>query len=217
MKRSPPLVVLMMMLAASSEAWGGCEKDIDCKGDRICVKAACVSPSEARSAEPRQELELATPPLRIARPSTLSFDLGAFAVDLLSRYTGLAVEYERVATGHVAWNMSLTATGNFDGSHVLDVSGLHLNPLGGVRYYFFSEDANGFWLGGSLGVQLFTGYLPSSYAVMTPAALEALVEVGYKIRFTEGFSLNIGAGGGLYFSGSFAPAWRFRLSPGWVF
>ena len=35
---------LAVSLAWSSPALAGCEKDTDCKGDRICEQGACVTP-----------------------------------------------------------------------------------------------------------------------------------------------------------------------------
>ena len=46
------LCVLAMAAAAATPARAGCEKDTDCKGDRICSGGACVFPSTAPAADP---------------------------------------------------------------------------------------------------------------------------------------------------------------------
>ncbi|MEE2828686.1 MAG: hypothetical protein VX498_05835 [Myxococcota bacterium] len=49
-----PLTLAAFILVASfslaSTAFAGCEKDTDCKGDRICTKGECVEPSSDSSA-----------------------------------------------------------------------------------------------------------------------------------------------------------------------
>ena len=42
-----PLIVVAVLTLGSSAAQAGCEKDTDCKGDRICEAGACVSPAPA--------------------------------------------------------------------------------------------------------------------------------------------------------------------------
>ena len=37
--------ILVICLGSSTTAWAGCEKDTDCKGDRICEAGECVAPS----------------------------------------------------------------------------------------------------------------------------------------------------------------------------
>jgi|GEM_PF-3841556 len=48
MKRFVFIVVLVFLFTSNLVA-AGCEKDTDCKGDRICVKGECIFPSEYRN------------------------------------------------------------------------------------------------------------------------------------------------------------------------
>jgi len=47
MFRSTPFVVALFVAFFSGEANAGCEKDTDCKGDRICEAGSCVNPPAA--------------------------------------------------------------------------------------------------------------------------------------------------------------------------
>ena len=54
-------VLLATSALAAPAAYADCTKDTDCKGDRICERGACVSPSE-RSQPPPQPEYVAPPP-----------------------------------------------------------------------------------------------------------------------------------------------------------
>ena len=45
MNRFLPISTALLLAAASGTAHAGCEKDTDCKGDRICEAGSCVSPT----------------------------------------------------------------------------------------------------------------------------------------------------------------------------
>ena len=49
----------MGFLASTSAHAGGCEKDTDCKGDRICEASVCVDPSPKAAAPPAEGAESA--------------------------------------------------------------------------------------------------------------------------------------------------------------
>jgi hypothetical protein len=63
-------VALISLGLAPSAAWAGCEKDTDCKGDRICENTICVNPPAApppadpgpADAKARETAEAAAPP-----------------------------------------------------------------------------------------------------------------------------------------------------------
>lgn len=42
----------LLTWGTAGTAWGGCEKDTDCKGDRICEKGLCTDPSPGSTAGP---------------------------------------------------------------------------------------------------------------------------------------------------------------------
>jgi hypothetical protein len=46
--------LLFAFMLAPAPAWAGCEKDTDCKGDRVCENGACVAPSGARMQRERR-------------------------------------------------------------------------------------------------------------------------------------------------------------------
>src|SRR3954469_7332535 len=45
------VAALATISCASNVERGGCSTDVECKGDRVCVKRTCVSPNEAPSQE----------------------------------------------------------------------------------------------------------------------------------------------------------------------
>jgi hypothetical protein len=57
MSRSAIFVAAIFAAQFSGAAHAGCEKDTDCKGDRICEAGACVNPPTAASPEPAAEAE----------------------------------------------------------------------------------------------------------------------------------------------------------------
>lgn len=42
---------LAVLICAAHARAGGCQKDTDCKGDRICEKGKCVAPAASPSAK----------------------------------------------------------------------------------------------------------------------------------------------------------------------
>src|SRR5438128_203330 len=89
-------------LAAPGAAYADCTKDTDCKGDRICERGACVSPSERAQPPPPQPEYVPPPPVRPAprpRPTSPPME-GAWETnarknvityDLLSTFAGILV------------------------------------------------------------------------------------------------------------------------------
>lgn len=55
------LLGLSMMVQAADVRAGGCQKDTDCKGDRVCQSGACVSPAAAPAPGPTPTAEPTAP------------------------------------------------------------------------------------------------------------------------------------------------------------
>ena len=57
------ITIALLLTSASGVAHAGCEKDTDCKGDRICENSTCVNPStEGAAAETEQPASATTIP-----------------------------------------------------------------------------------------------------------------------------------------------------------
>jgi hypothetical protein len=54
-----PILAMALFLAVPRAALAGCEKDTDCKGERVCVDGACVGPA----APPRTQAARGTEPV----------------------------------------------------------------------------------------------------------------------------------------------------------
>jgi hypothetical protein len=61
--------VVLLAVGSSRSAMAGCEKDTDCKGDRICEADACVSP-DAPAAVPAPPVAIPATPSEVAAPAT---------------------------------------------------------------------------------------------------------------------------------------------------
>ena len=55
MYRFIPVAIALLLTSTLGVAHAGCEKDTDCKGDRICEADACVSPTPADASQDAQE------------------------------------------------------------------------------------------------------------------------------------------------------------------
>ena len=49
------VLTLLLFVSCFATAEGGCEYDSQCKGDRVCDKGSCVSPSSSSSVKKRSE------------------------------------------------------------------------------------------------------------------------------------------------------------------
>lgn len=210
--------LLRVLLAASALAGPGaayaqCTKDTECKGDRVCDRGNCVSPSERAQPPPppTQPEYVAPPPARpaprpVAPPAGSAWDASAkknvITYDLLATAAGIGVAADLANNGYAGLTILQVAFayeraimprfsvyGIVSPSHWEQPGFNPVNYLGltvGAKYYFFGEAPAGLFAGGQVG--------------LTPLNLGPGIEpeVGYWWPFD--FGLILGAVLGVQFS-----------------
>ena len=84
-------LVLWIVFVGTGAARGQCTKDTDCKGDRICVKGACIAPGQsANSAQPSEQQNVGS----ASRPSEAEVKACIAGLEDLGRIYGSVVRIE---------------------------------------------------------------------------------------------------------------------------
>ncbi len=70
MKKLIGFAVVAAALGGASTARAGCDKDADCKGDRICVNGECTAPAQQPAVVPAPVIVSPPPPVYAPQPAT---------------------------------------------------------------------------------------------------------------------------------------------------
>jgi hypothetical protein len=198
-----PFLALVLSTWVGQAGSVGCVKDIDCKGDRICVAGQCQSP---QSVPPRSEP--ATYPTATAPASGrlgevadsvvgIHADIGgvlfygpAIDVEFGGNLAGF-VEARAVGLGLVRWAVAGDTDGEHNSSSMTDFG------LGAGFRYYFGRKANrqGFYLGGLTEYVSTDSVAKSKSPAYVYHTVDLLVgaSVGYRWVFSN--RMTLGAGG----------------------
>ncbi len=174
------LFVSVLFLCLTS-LYAGCDKDIDCKGDRICVKGECVPPKE----RPVDNKIANQPESNVKQPSFESFQSAEYQVSNIENLESEGNYLKKTGRGLLISGVILTTYG---------LVGMLTGPF--LQPYSDDDDNPAGWTDDSLGPSLvLTGV--ASFVVGVPMLVTGAVlfDLGKrklnKIESGKKYSLNI--------------------------
>jgi hypothetical protein len=190
-------MVIIALFSLAGLCSGQCTKDVDCKGNRICVNGQCVDSGTAPSV-----------PIPAARPEGEASKRGgvvAVSVEplgIVEYGPTIMAEFGRRAVGFVRLRFAnLGILPYVLASNSTDDFIFGIGAAAGFRYYFdHGGDMRGFRIGGSLEyLYIKTEDNEGTNDEYLTHALLPNFDVGYRWIFGNGFILSAGAIGGWEF------------------
>ncbi len=186
-------IILFLAIISSAQ----CTKDIECKGDRICVDGHCID--ENSSVESDQS------------PSLTSNQMGGFSIytqplgflqmgpvvgteirliknllfDFHFRYSAMGLAYVAIATEGFEEDLKMSSMGFGTG----------------LRYFFHTSGPHNPYIGSTFEVDLSAGEYDDDYewGEWEETAMGIMINGGYRWRFNPKFFLGIGGSFGVMF------------------
>lgn len=202
---------LLSLLVLISIIYAQCTKDIECKGNRICVDGQCVDSAPKANTETNfsGKSNLVGPFSLYAQPlgflqvgPIVGMEVRLFQnllLDLHYRYSALGIVYVAIATGGFEDDLKMNSMG-FGGGlrYLIPTPGPH-NPYAGATYEFDysegtygEEDDGGEWKTTSMG---FT------------------ISGGFRWRFGKSFYLGVGGSLGALFVTDYEKSYSYNNGP----